>query len=63
MSSPRRRRFEAAVAEIAVDPYAHGQALGGNRDRRQATLAGAITVYWVSTGVLTVSVVTVIHSD
>ncbi|MGK5532081.1 hypothetical protein [Streptomyces sp. URMC 129] len=47
----------------ASPTYAHGKALGGNTDRRQAALAGTVTVYWVSSGVLTVSVVTIIHTD
>jgi hypothetical protein len=52
-----------AIAEVAADPYAFGTPLGGTADRRQAVLADAVTVYWVSRGVLTVSVVTVIHAD
>ncbi|UCM91634.1 hypothetical protein [Streptomyces marincola] len=63
MSSQRRRLFEAAVADIAAAPYVHGQALDENRDRRQAPVAGAVTVYWVSSGVLTVFVVRITHTD
>ncbi|WP_326594518.1 hypothetical protein [Streptomyces sp. NBC_01803] len=63
MNRERRRRYDAAMAEVTADPYAHGKALGGNKDRRQAALAGTLTVYWVSSGVLTVSLVTIVHTD
>ncbi|WP_223290921.1 hypothetical protein [Streptomyces avicenniae] len=63
MSPARRRTFDAAMAHVAVTPYAHGEALGGDKDRRQASLAGTITVYWVSDGVLTISVVRIVHTD
>ncbi|GAB2891298.1 type II toxin-antitoxin system RelE family toxin [Streptomyces mayteni] len=63
MTSKRRRRFDAEIAQVAADPYAYGSAVGGNRDRRQAPLAGTVTVYWVSHGVLTVTVVRIAHTD
>ncbi|MFR9724978.1 type II toxin-antitoxin system RelE family toxin [Streptomyces sp. MS19] len=63
MSPVRRRKFDAAMAHVAADPYAHGHALGGVRDRREASLAGTVTVYWVSNGILTISVVRIIHTD
>lgn len=63
MTGQRRARFLAEVATVAKAPYQYGVALGGVRDRREATLAGAATVFWVSRSVLTISVVTVVHPD
>jgi hypothetical protein len=59
---PRRSEFESAMATtIARDPYGHGSTeVGGDRDRRDATVAGAIVRYVVSATVLTVTVVRLI---
>ncbi|WP_259454398.1 type II toxin-antitoxin system RelE family toxin [Streptomyces ginkgonis] len=63
MSTARRAGFEQAINEVATDPYRHGIALGGDRDRREASLAGTVTVYLVSAGVPVVSVVRIVHTD
>jgi mRNA-degrading endonuclease RelE of RelBE toxin-antitoxin system len=63
MNAARRAQFETAMAKVAADPYAHGQAMGGDKDRRQAVLAGALTVFLVSRGVLVVTVVRIVHTD
>jgi hypothetical protein len=34
---------------------------GGDRDRRQVAIAGTVTVYLVSAGVLVVTVVRIVH--
>lgn len=60
--SGRRSRFDQEMARLAQEPYGHGRA-SGSRDRRQAEVAGAVVVYWISRNVLTVSVVTVVHTD
>ncbi|MFB7763589.1 type II toxin-antitoxin system RelE family toxin [Streptomyces xiamenensis] len=63
MTSARRAGFERAINQVAADPYQHGIALGGDRDRREASLAGTVTVYLISAGVLVVSVVRIVHTD
>ncbi|MCX5380377.1 hypothetical protein [Streptomyces sp. NBC_00091] len=57
-----RDRFEATMkATIGSDPYGHGSdQVGKDRDRREATVAGAIIRYYVSGLVLTVTVVRLI---
>ncbi|MFI6586458.1 hypothetical protein [Embleya sp. NPDC050493] len=54
----RRREIKStADRTIGRDPYGHGSTpVRGNRDRREATVAGAIFLYEVSAGVLVVSV-------
>ncbi|GAA2976130.1 MULTISPECIES: hypothetical protein [Streptomyces] len=43
---------------LGVEPYGHGStAVKGEHDRREATVAGAIVLYYVSGSVLTVTVV------
>ncbi|WP_405616090.1 hypothetical protein [Streptomyces sp. NBC_01508] len=43
---------------LGQDPYGHGStAVKGERDRREATISGAIVLYYVSGSVLTVTVV------
>lgn len=63
MNPARRRRFDREIARVAADPYGHGRALDKTGDYREAALAGTLTVYWVSAGVLTVSVVRIVHTD
>ncbi|MFF2375015.1 type II toxin-antitoxin system RelE/ParE family toxin [Streptomyces xiamenensis] len=63
MSAARRAGFDQAITALAADPYRHGVALGGDRDRREASLAGTVTVYLISAGVLVVSVVRIVHTD
>lgn len=63
MAAARRAKFDQEIARVAQDPYGHGSPVGGNRDRRQAHIAGTVTIYWVSEGVLTVSVVRIVHTD
>ncbi|MFE7132611.1 hypothetical protein ACFVIM_17310 [Streptomyces sp. NPDC057638] len=57
MARSQRDLFEAQIARVAMDPYRYGIPLAGNRDRREDMIAGAVTVFWLSAGVLTVSVV------
>ena len=48
----------AMERSIGRDPYAHGSAeVRGDRDRREATVLGAIALHYVSGSVLTVTVV------
>ncbi|WP_299530292.1 hypothetical protein [uncultured Streptomyces sp.] len=43
---------------LAQDPYGHGStAVKDERDRREATVHGAIVLYYVSSSVLTLTVV------
>ncbi|NEB76969.1 hypothetical protein G3I40_17340 [Streptomyces sp. SID14478] len=43
---------------LSHDPYGHGSSsVAGERDRREATIGGAIVLYYVSGTVLTVTVV------
>ncbi|NED12480.1 hypothetical protein [Streptomyces sp. SID9124] len=51
--------FRDRMAEtLGVEPYGHGStAVKGEHDRREATVAGAIVLYYVSGSVLTVTVV------
>ncbi|MQY32729.1 hypothetical protein SRB17_06830 [Streptomyces sp. RB17] len=54
---------EAMARSIGLDPYGHGStAVRGERDRREATVLGAIVLYYVSGSVLTVTVVRLIPS-
>ncbi|MFF5011964.1 hypothetical protein [Streptomyces sp. NPDC001165] len=49
---------EAMAGTIGRDPYGHGSTgVRGERDRREATVFGAIVLYYVSGSVLTVTVV------
>lgn len=59
---PDRDRFEATMkATVGSDPYGHGSTqVGKDRDRREATVAGAIIRYYVSGVILTVTVVRLI---
>ncbi|MEV5601647.1 MULTISPECIES: hypothetical protein [unclassified Streptomyces] len=46
------------AATLGREPYGHGStAVKGEHDRREATVAGAIVLYYVSGSVLTVTVV------
>lgn len=51
--------FRAAMdGTIGRDPYGHGSTtVRGEKDRREATVLGAIVLYYVSGSVLTVTVV------
>ncbi|MFH8618964.1 hypothetical protein ACH4E8_28405 [Streptomyces sp. NPDC017979] len=57
-----RTEFEAAIARlVGRNPYGHGSSpVGGDRDRREATVGTAIIRYVVSDTVLTVTVVRLI---
>ncbi|MFI6983959.1 hypothetical protein ACIBSV_35810 [Embleya sp. NPDC050154] len=58
LAPERRKRFDAGMTGMAADPYAHGSTLGGDRDRREATVAGVAFIrYVVSAAVVTVTVV------
>jgi hypothetical protein len=63
---PERRRHElddAMRRTLAQDPYSHGstEAKPGEKDYREATVAGMIVVYYVSASVLTVTAVQLIN--
>ncbi|MFF4830277.1 hypothetical protein [Streptomyces sp. NPDC001315] len=56
--------FRRAMADtVGRDPYGHGSTgVRGDRDRREATVLGAIVLYYVSGTVLTVTVVRLVPS-
>jgi hypothetical protein len=57
MANPDAFRAEMART-LSHDPYGHGSTtVCGERDRREATVGGAIVLYYVSGSVLTVTVV------
>ncbi|MDT0270542.1 hypothetical protein RM844_30145 [Streptomyces sp. DSM 44915] len=61
MSPELRARFDGAMRDLAADPYGCGSApIGGERDRRDATVAGVAVRYYVSRGVLTVTVARIV---
>ncbi|GLF95824.1 hypothetical protein [Streptomyces yaizuensis] len=61
MGTPLRIRFDTAMQRLAADPYGQeSTAIQGDRDRREATVAGVAVRYYVSATVLTVSVVRVV---
>ncbi|MEU9246462.1 hypothetical protein [Streptomyces sp. NPDC048385] len=54
---------DAMAATIGRDPYGHGStAVRGERDRREATVLGAIVLYYVAGSILTGTVVRLIPS-
>ncbi|WP_369222636.1 hypothetical protein AB5J52_15290 [Streptomyces sp. R39] len=54
---------DVMAATIGRDPYGHGStAVRGERDRREATVLGAIVLYYVAGSILTVTVVRLIPS-
>jgi hypothetical protein len=62
MDTAARAALDAGMRRIAADPYGHGStAIRGDKDRREATIGAAVVLYYVSTSVLTVTVVYVIH--
>ncbi|MFD7547367.1 hypothetical protein ACFV0R_28295 [Streptomyces sp. NPDC059578] len=61
-SPDRLRNFQQEMTRIARSPYAFGSPVGGINDRRQAAVAGTVTMYWISQNVLTISVVTIVHT-
>ena len=63
MAAVRRAKFDQEIVRVAAEPHAHGRALDQSGDYREAVLAGAVTVYWISRGVLVVSVVRIVHTD
>ncbi|AYN43262.1 hypothetical protein D9753_35235 [Streptomyces dangxiongensis] len=51
----------ALAGLVYADPYGHGStSVGGDRDRREATVGHAIVRYIVSNSILTVTVVRLI---
>ncbi|MFI1890316.1 hypothetical protein [Streptomyces jumonjinensis] len=66
MAPPFRARFETAMATtLARDPYGHGSSPADSakeKDRRLATIGGAIVRYYVAgPPVLVVTAVKIIH--
>jgi mRNA-degrading endonuclease RelE of RelBE toxin-antitoxin system len=57
-----RKRFDPELRRtLGSDPYGHGStAVRGDRDRREATIAGVIVGYYVSGGVAVVTVVNIL---
>ncbi|MEV1009537.1 hypothetical protein [Streptomyces sp. NPDC049881] len=55
----RRTRFLKTLGStVARDPYGHrSTSVGGDRDRRDATVEGIIIRYYVSGSVLTITIV------
>ncbi|WP_332010937.1 hypothetical protein [Streptomyces uncialis] len=61
MSPAARACFETGMARLAGDPDGHGSTpakSGREKDRRSATVAGFVVVYYVSRSVL---VITALH--
>ncbi|MFF7246280.1 hypothetical protein ACFZBU_20485 [Embleya sp. NPDC008237] len=58
LSSGQVRSFKNAVdSSIGRDPYGSGSVqVGGDRDRREATISGVFVRYTISAGVLVVTV-------
>ncbi|WP_329021444.1 hypothetical protein [Streptomyces sp. NBC_00690] len=63
MSCDRRARFGQEISHLAGTPYIHGRPVDDLLDKRRAVLAGTVTDYWVSVTVLTVTVVSIVHTD
>ncbi|MFB7764247.1 hypothetical protein [Streptomyces xiamenensis] len=64
MSRGQRKRYDDGITALTADPYGLGSSPSdprGSKDRRQVNLADTLTVYWVSSGVLTISVVQIVH--
>ncbi|MFI7277310.1 hypothetical protein ACL02R_27500 [Streptomyces sp. MS19] len=62
LSAPARTLFESEMsATLGRDPYGHGSCpVGKERDRREATVAGAFVVYYVSHPVMVVTAVKIV---
>ncbi|GGZ15215.1 hypothetical protein GCM10010387_04390 [Streptomyces inusitatus] len=66
MPSPFRARFDAEIARtLGRDPYGHGSGPAGpprEKDRRHATVAGALVRYYIAGApVLVVTTVEIVH--
>jgi mRNA-degrading endonuclease RelE of RelBE toxin-antitoxin system len=62
-SPDRLREYRRAMAQIAEKPYSFGKPVDRINDKRRAAVAGTVTEFWISQRVLTVTVVTIIHTD
>ncbi|WP_129843627.1 hypothetical protein [Streptomyces sp. RFCAC02] len=62
MPRAARTLFETEMgASLGRDPYGHGSTpIGKERDRREATVAGAFVVYYVSCTVMVVTAVKIV---
>ncbi|MFJ4688266.1 hypothetical protein [Streptomyces sp. NPDC088789] len=58
----RLQEYRQAMEQIARKPYDFGKPVDGINDKRRAAVAGTVTIYWISQSVLTVSVVTIVHT-
>ncbi|MFI1205651.1 hypothetical protein ACH4VR_40575 [Streptomyces sp. NPDC020883] len=61
---PRSLRisFDAGMQKLAADPYGQGSTpVKADADRREATVSGVVVRYYVSTTVLTVTVVRAVY--
>jgi mRNA-degrading endonuclease RelE of RelBE toxin-antitoxin system len=61
MDPELRRRFDAAMANLARDPYGYGSTAVKEQDYRQAAVTDTVVVYYVSANVLLVTVVRIVH--
>ncbi|MEO3753593.1 hypothetical protein [Streptomyces sp. B6B3] len=63
MPDKLRSRFEGEIKEtLARDPYGHGSVpIRDEQDRREATVAGVIIVYYVSQVVMIVTAVRLVY--
>ncbi|WP_345653610.1 hypothetical protein [Streptomyces tremellae] len=56
-----RAAFDAGMQRLADAPYGHGSTpVKADNDRREATVEGVVVRYYVSSAVLTVTVVRVV---
>lgn len=64
MPRETRSHFEREIARtLGRDPYGHGStAIRGDKDRREATIAGAFVVYYVSQSVMVVTAVKLVYA-
>lgn len=62
MAPAARVRLDTGMRRLAADPYGHGSsAIGEEKDRRQAAVGPAVVLYYVSSTVLTVTVVRLVY--
>ncbi|MER7046399.1 hypothetical protein [Streptomyces jumonjinensis] len=58
MPTGLRQQFDTGMAKLADDPYGAGSAaIRGERDRRDATVAGCFIVYYVAEASLRITTV------
>lgn len=60
LPADRRRGFDRAMGALAENPYGGGSRAMKERDYREAAVGGCIAVYYISNGLLVVTVVRII---